>query len=85
MKIHASLCCLLISVSLLTAGGLAQPLEGTIRGQVVTSAGSPQPDVRVTAINQETGEVRKPCPDKTTFPRRSCATATTDSTSALIT
>jgi hypothetical protein len=49
----------LLLVVFLPAAALAQPLGGTIRGQVVTTSGLPQANVRVTAINQETGEVRK--------------------------
>jgi len=37
----------------------AQPLGGAIRGQIVTTSGLPQANVPVTAVNQETGEVRR--------------------------
>ena len=59
MKTYARICCLLLTASLFPAVGLAQPLGGAIRGEIVTTSGLPQAYVPVTAINQETGEVRR--------------------------
>ncbi len=59
MRIYSTLWCFLLSACLLPAVGLAQTLGGTIRGQVVMSGGLPQADVRVSAINEETGETRR--------------------------
>ncbi len=50
---------LLLLCLLLPASGYAQTLAGTIRGQVTVGAGMAYADVRVTAINEETGEIRR--------------------------
>jgi len=39
--------------------GLTQTINGTIRGQVVSSSGSVFPNVEITAYNEETSEIRR--------------------------
>ncbi len=39
--------------------GLTQTINGTIRGQVVSSSGSAFPNVEITAYNEETSEIRR--------------------------
>jgi hypothetical protein len=50
---------LLLPIHLQPALSLAQTIGGTIRGHVVTSSGSPCPNVQVTAFHEETGESRQ--------------------------
>ena len=50
---------LLLSICSRVESGLSQTLGGTVRGQVVSASGTALANVRVTAFNEETGEVRQ--------------------------
>ena len=59
MKIRGVVLLTVLSICLRAENGLSQSLGGTIRGQVAASAGSAVTNVRVTAFNEETGEMRQ--------------------------
>ncbi len=58
MKIRGIVLFLLLSICFRHDSGFSQTFGGTIRGRVAASSGSALPNVRVTAFNEETGEIR---------------------------
>ena len=59
MKMRGIVLFLLFSICSRVESGLSQTLGGTVRGQVVSPSGTAFANVRVTAFNEETGEVRQ--------------------------
>jgi len=59
MKTAGIFASLLLLTGLYSAPGYAQTIHATIRGQVTGIAGSPFPNVQVSAVNLETGDIRR--------------------------